>query len=166
VTARVPAIADGKAKPPRTGSKLGSLLWLQGLSCGALATLATPTAVVAGILLAPGLLSVVMDQAPGKPTARSVMLFGLAATVQPLATLWRTGHHMGTALDIAGDSTVLATAWAAQGGAWLLCELTPLIITLSIEAVSRSRAARLRAARAAYEEQWGLPPEGQQAAEG
>jgi hypothetical protein len=158
--ARAPAKAE--AKPPRGAAKQGSLLWLAGLGCGALMTLATPTAVVAGILLAPGLLSVVMDQSPGKPTARSVILFGLAATVPPLAALWRTGHHMGTALDLAGDSTVLATAWAAQGGAWLLCELTPLIVTLVMEAVSRSRAARLRAARAGYEEQWGLPPEGQE----
>jgi len=159
--ARAPAIPQAEPKVPRGGGKFGSLLWLAGLACGALVTLATPTAVVAGILLAPGLLAVMLDQSPGKPTARSVMLFGLAATVQPLALLWRTGHHLGTALDLAGDTTVLATAWAAQGGAWLLCELTPLIITLTMEAVSRGRAARLRAARAAYEEQWGLPPEGQ-----
>jgi hypothetical protein len=89
------------------------------------------------------------------------MLFGLAATVQPLATLWRTGHHLGSALDMALDPTTLATAWVAQAGAWVLCELTPLIITLTMEAVSRSRAARLRTERTGYEEQWGLPPEGQ-----
>lgn len=164
--ARAPAIPEPSPKPARGAAKFGSLLWLAGLACGALVTLATPTAVVAGILLAPGLLSVILDQSPGKPTARSVMLFGLAATVQPLAVLWRTGHHLGTALDLAGDSTVLATAWAAQGGAWLLCELTPLIITLTMEAVSRSRAASLRTARAAFEEQWGLPPEGQGDGEG
>jgi hypothetical protein len=87
------------------------------------------------------------------------MLFGLAATVQPLATLWRTGHLIGAALDMAADTGTLATAWVAQGGAWMLCELAPLVIALSLEAVARARAARLRSVRAGYQEQWGLPPE-------
>jgi hypothetical protein len=157
--ARPPAAAEAKAKPPQGGGRLGSLLWLVGLGCGALATLATPTAVLAGCLLAPGLLSLVIDQLPGKPTARAVVLFGLAATAQPLATLWHTGHQIGAALDMAADTGTLATAWVAQRGAWMLCELTPLIVALSMEAVSRARAARLRSVRAGYEEQWGLPPE-------
>jgi hypothetical protein len=157
--ARVPAVAEAKPKPPRAGGRLGPLLWLAGLGCGAVVTLATPTAVLAGILLAPGLLSLVFDQAPGKPTARAVMLFGLAATVQPLGTLWRTGHLIGAALGMAADPATLATAWVAQGSAWMLCELAPLIITLVMDAVSRSRAARLRVARTELEEQWGLPPE-------
>ncbi len=156
--ARVPAAAPA-AKPPRSGGRLGSVLLLAGLAGGALVTLATATAVLAGILLAPGLLSLVLDQAPGRPTARAVMLFGLAATVQPLATLWRTGHHVGVALDLAANLSTLTTAWVAQGGVWVLCELTPLVIALVMEAVSRSRAARLRTVRTIYEQQWGLPPE-------
>jgi hypothetical protein len=135
------------------------LLWLAGLGCGAVATLATPTAVLAGILLAPSLLAVAMDQAPGRPTSRSVLLFGLAATAQPVSTLWHTGHQIGIALEMVADVTVLGTAWAAQGGAWLLCELTPLVIAAAMDVASRSRAARLRADRAILEELWGLPPE-------
>jgi len=135
------------------------VLLLAGLACGALVTLATATAVLAGILLAPGLLSLVLDQAPGRPTARAVMLFGLAATMQPLATLWRTGDHVGIALDLASNLSTLATAWVAQGGAWILCELTPLVIALVMEAISRTQAARLRSARTGFEEQWSLPPE-------
>ena len=146
--------------------KPGSLLWLQGLACGALATLATPTFVLAGLLLAPALVSVVMDQSRGKSTARCVVLFGLATTLQPLANLWRTGHTLGNAFDMASDATTLATAWAAQGAAWLLCEMGPLLIALVMEAASSAKAARLRTTRAAYEEQWGLPPSGQDAADG
>jgi hypothetical protein len=154
-----------KAKASRGGMKLGSLLWLQGLACGAVATLATPTFVLAGLLLAPAFVSVLMDQSRGKSTARCVVLFGLAATLQPLANLWRAGHTLGNALDMAGDATTLATAWAAQGAAWLLCELGPLLIALVMEAASGARAARLRASRAGFEEQWGLPPAGRDSAE-
>jgi hypothetical protein len=149
-----------KAKAPgAAGSKLGSLLWLQGLACGAVATLATPTFILGGLLLA--LVSVVVDRSHGKSTARAVVLFGLAATVQPLVDLWHAGHTISIALDMVSDTTTLATAWAAQGGAWLLCELGPLIIELVMDAVSGAKAARLRAARAVYEEQWGLQPPGQ-----
>jgi hypothetical protein len=148
------------AKTSRAGMRLGSLLWLQGLACGAVATLATPTFILGGLLLAPALLSVLLDQSHGKSTARAVVLFGLAGTVQPLADLWHAGHTIAIALDMASSTTTLATAWAAQGGAWLLCELGPLLIVLVMEAFSAAKAARLRAARAAYEEQWGLPPAG------
>jgi hypothetical protein len=154
-----------KTKAPRAGIKPGSLLWLQGLACGALATLATPTFVLAGLLLAPSFFSVLMDQSRGKSTARCVALFGLAATLQPLANLWRAGHTLGAALDMASDAATLAAAWAAQGAAWLLCEVGPLLIVLVMEAVSGAKAARLRAARAAYEDQWGLAPADQDPAD-
>jgi hypothetical protein len=155
-----------KAKAARAAIKPGSLLWLQGLACGALATLATPTFVLAALLLAPSFVSVLMDRSRGKPTARSVVLFGLAATLPPLASLLRAGHTLGAALDIASDAATLATAWAAQGAAWLLCEVGPLLITLVMDAASAAKAARLRVARAAYEDQWGLPPAGRDSADG
>jgi hypothetical protein len=149
-----------KAKAPRAASRFGSLLWLQGLVCGAIATLATPTFILGGLLLAPAMASMVTDRSHAKSTARAVILFGLAGTVQPLVDLWHTGHTIGTALDMASDMTTLATAWAAQAGAWLLCELGPLVIALVMDGMSGAKAVRLRAARAVYEEQWGLPPLG------
>ena len=152
-----------KAKAPRAPVRPGSFLWLQGLVCGAIATLATPTFILGGLLLAPAMLSMLTDQSHGKSTARSVILFGLAGTVLPLADLWRTGHTIANALDMASDTTTLATAWAAQGGAWLLCELGPLLIALVMDEMSGAKAARLRAARAAYEEEWGLPAAGRDA---
>ena len=147
-----------KAKAPRAAMRPGSLLWLQGLVCGAIATLATPTFILGGLLLAPAMASMVTDRSSTKSTARSVILFGLAGTVQPLADLWHTGHTIANSLDMASDVSTLATAWAAQAGAWLLCELGPLLIALVMDGMSSAKATRLRAARAAFEEQWGLPP--------
>ena len=159
--ARDPVERGGGTKAkPAGGGRLGSLLWLAGLGCGALATLATPIAVLGGCLLAPGLLALLVDQVPGKPTARSVMLFGLAAAVQPMVSLWRSGHRMSAALDMAADVSVLGTAWVAQGGVWMLCELAPVVLALAMEALSQARAARLRTERTGHQEQWGLPPPG------
>ncbi|MBN9510402.1 MAG: hypothetical protein J0I21_14980 [Alphaproteobacteria bacterium] len=135
----------------------GSGLWLGGLACGAVITLATPTAVLAGLLLAPAGLAWVLDRAPDRPTARPMLLCGLAATVQPMATLWLTGHGMETALATAADLATLAVAWAAQAAGWLLSELAPFVAGLAIEARARARGAKLRAERRRLEEEWGLP---------
>ncbi|MCW3473940.1 hypothetical protein [Limobrevibacterium gyesilva] len=134
------------------------MLWLQGLACGALATLATPTAVLAGLLLGPGLLALALDQTPGRPTARPILLLGLATTLQPVAELWQAGHRIGSALDLIADPRVLATAWLAQVGGWVLVELGPLLLALALEAGAQARMVRLRAIRARYEALWDIPP--------
>jgi hypothetical protein len=76
------------AKPVgATQPRQHSWVWLQGLLCGALATIATPTAVLLGVLLGPALLAMLLDREPGRPTGRSVALFAMAASVAPLKTL-------------------------------------------------------------------------------
>lgn len=153
-----------RGAPSRNGTsrnaapRRGSLLWLQGLGCGLLITLATPIALLAGLLLAPALLALVLDQAPGKPVARPLLLLGLAAMARPLVSLWSMGHGMDAALDLLGDATILVTSWGAQALAWLAMELGPVLIVLAMEAATAARAARLRAARRHYEEHWDLPP--------
>jgi hypothetical protein len=142
----------------RTSPKRGSLLWLLGLGCGLLMTMATPTALLGAVLLAPALVALVLDDARGKPTARPLILLGLAAAARPLATLWSLGNRMDAALELLGDPTILATAWGAQAATWLVVELAPLFITLALEAAAAARAVRLRAARKHYEEQWDVPP--------
>jgi hypothetical protein len=144
---------SGQARPRGRGSGL----WLAGLACGAVITLATPTAVLAGLLLAPAGLAWMLDRAPERPTARPMLLCGLAATVRPMAALWLSGHDMETALAAAADLATLAIAWAAQAAGWLLSELAPLLAGLAIEARARARGAKLRAERRRLEEEWDLP---------
>ncbi len=136
----------------------GPGLWLLGMGSGALATLATPTAVLAGVLLAPGLLALLLDPTPGRTAARPVLLCGVAASLHPLLALWDGGGGMDAGLGLAADLPTLGTAWAAQGLGWLACELSPLAVALVQTARVRAQAARLRAERVALEEEWGLPP--------
>jgi hypothetical protein len=150
------AVTGPPGKAPR---KPGSTLWLQGLACGALVTLAPPTAVLGGVLLVPSVFALLLDPARGKPSARPVVLLGLAASLAPIGKLWRVGHTMDVAWSLASDPSVLATAWVAQAAAWLVVEIAPLFIVLALEAAAKARAMRLRAARRRFEEEWELGEE-------
>jgi len=150
--------------PPRSSAPVPprqhSLVWLQGLLCGALVTLATPTALLLGVLLAPALVALLFDREPGRPRARSISLCGLAMTIEPLRTLWTTDHSMATATALLADLRIVGTAWGAAAAGWLLVEVTPIAVRAALEAMGIARAARLRAERARLVEAWGLeePP--------
>ncbi len=144
--------SSGTAKQPRQHS----LIWLQGLLCGALVTLATPTALLLGVLLGPALVAVALDREAGRPRARSIVLCSMAAAVGPLRTLWTTGHSMATATALLGNFQVLGTAWIAAAAGWLFAEVTPIAVRGVLETLSMARAARLRVERARLAEDWGL----------
>src|SRR6185503_18887582 len=103
-----------------------SLVWLQGLACGALVTLATPTAILLGVLLAPALLAVLLDSEPGRPKARSISLCNMVASVEPLHVLWTSGHSIATASALLGNLQVIGKAWSAAAAGWLLAEVLPI----------------------------------------
>jgi hypothetical protein len=138
--------------------KQHSLVWLQGLLCGAVVTLATPTALLLGVLLGPALLALLCDRQPGRPKARSIALCSMAASIDPLRTLWVAGHSMSAAMALLGNTQIIVVAWSAAATGWLLAEIIPVAVRAALEALSISRAARLRAARAALIEEWGLDP--------
>jgi len=84
----------------------------------------------------------------------------MAAAVIPLPTLWTTGHSIATATALLCDFQVLATAWSAAAGGWLLAEAVPIAVRAALEALSMPRASRLRSERVELVEAWGLesPP--------
>jgi hypothetical protein len=135
-----------------------SLVWLQGLLCGAMVTLATPTALLLGVLLCPAVLALVLDRQPGRPKARGVALFNMAAAVDPLRTLWMSGHSMSNASALLGDMRILGTAWSAAAAGWLLAELAPIAVRAVLDVLSVARVARLRAERTRLAQEWGLGP--------
>src|ERR1700723_979288 len=96
------ASGGGGSAPPRQHS----MVWLQGLLCGALVTLAPSTALLLGVLLGPALLAMVLDRQPGRPRARSIALCSVAASIDPLRILWVAGHGMATATALLGDLRV------------------------------------------------------------
>lgn len=146
------------AKNAAPEGKRHSLVWLQGLACGALAALAPAVALMVGVLLGPGLVALALDSEPGKPVARAVLLCGLAACVDPVRALWSSGHGLTASVALAGDLRVVGSAWSAAAAGWLLAEIAPIVVRAMLEAGTLARATQLRAARARIAEEWGLPP--------
>lgn len=146
-----------RAKPMAgVAKRQHSLVWLQGLGCGAVATLAPGFAVLLGLLLTPGLIALLFDREPGRPMARCVLLTGMAACIPPAEALWINGQTVAAALGLLGDFQVVGTAWSAAAAGWLLAELAPLGSRLVLESLARSRAARLRAQRQVLIDSWGF----------
>jgi hypothetical protein len=65
---------------------------------------------------------------------------------------------MATATALLGDFQLLATAWSAAAGGWLLAEAVPIAVRAALEAMSIARAVRLRSERVRLVEAWGLEP--------
>lgn len=147
----------GKAGAGRTGGPT-SLLWLQGLACGAAVTMATPSAVLAAILLAPGIGAFILEREPGRPTARASLLCGASFAAGPVLGLWQDGTGVGGAVTAAADLSTLGSCWSAQAAGWLLAQLAPVFIRLVLDAQAVAQMARLRKERAHYEDEWGIPP--------
>jgi len=141
---------NATAKPQRRGSSL----WLLGLACGALATLATSTTLLAGVLLIPTVLVAALDRTPGKPVARAVLLYGLAGLALPLMDLWNGGRSMEQGWGLVTDPMVVATAWAAQAAGWLLAELAPLVVRILLDLKAVAQTAKLRSERTALAADW------------
>jgi hypothetical protein len=150
--------AKARTNTRATSRSPGSSLWLLGLVCGAVATLATPVALLALALLAPGLGSLLLEREPGRPLSRITLLCGAAAAAGPLASLWQSGQGVAGAFAAAADTRVLAGSWAAQAGGWLLGQIAPLVIRLLLDARAATEATRLRSRRRALETEWGIPP--------
>lgn len=143
-------------KPGAAAARRGSGRWLQGLACGALLTLATPTALMAGVLLLPAIVVYLTDDGEGRATMRGVLLFGLAGSLRPMLALWTGGHTVGVSLSLLSDTAVPALAWSAQGAGWLLAQAIPLLVRVTLEAQANVEIARIRAERAKLAEAWGL----------
>jgi hypothetical protein len=143
-------------KSGATVARRGSGRWLQGLACGALLTLATPTALMAGVLLLPAIVVYLTDDGEGRATLRAVLLFGAAGSLRPMLSLWTGGHTVGVSLSLLSDIAVPALAWSAQGAGWLLAQAIPLLMRVALDAQASVEIARIRAERAKLAEAWGL----------
>lgn len=132
----------------------GSLIWVQGLACGGMAALAPMPVLQIVVLLAPGLLSLLMERRDGKPVTRVMLLFGLAASVEPVRQAWAAG--IGPGWDRITDPQAVLFAWAAAAAGWLMARVVPLVVRAIVDASHAARAERLRTQREGLVRDWGL----------
>jgi len=141
-----------KPKPVAAKGNGRSLVWVQILACGACAAIAPEASGMLAVLLAPAIVALLLDKAPGRPVGRAVLLSGSAACVGPLVTAW----HTGGGFALLTDPGVYGPAWTACAGGWLASQLLPVGIRAIMEAASLTRTARLRTERGRLSEVWGL----------
>jgi hypothetical protein len=146
-----PGPAAGEA--PKAG---GSLLWVQGLACGALLTFAAPTALLAAATFAPALACRLVETSPNRAQARSVGLACAAAAIGPIWRLWVAGGAMQQAWVILSEPWTLPLAWGAGAGAWALCQTLPVLLRTMWDARDAARARTLAAELKACREAWRL----------
>ncbi len=132
-----------------------SWLWLQGLACGAALSIATAPVILAGVLLAPGLLVYATETTPGKPVGESMLLLGLATVFMPVRILWENGHSLDACIDLLSDPSRIGVPWLAAGAGWLMTELTQVLGREYYEVAAKRRIAALRRERTELEEEWG-----------
>ncbi len=133
--------------------------WAQGLLLGALAVAAPGLAVLAGVLLLPGLVAVAVAGPGWRAEARCVLLAGVATSIAPMLSLWRAGAGMDGAVGVLGGGNALPLAWGAAGLAWLLAEAAPLALAAVMEARIATQLAKLRDEHAALAADWTAPHE-------
>ena len=151
------------AKPAASAAVSGgrSWLWAQGLACGVLMATAAPLAVVLAVLFAPALLAAIMvppQEGAGAPRRLGgvLMVYGLAAALPWLHLMWDAAQSWPASVDLLASLRLLAACWGAQGAAWLMGELVPLVARQVLEAKVRARNNRLRDARSRLQAEWGL----------
>lgn len=148
------------ASVAKAGKRGASRLWLWlAVLAAMMATMLAPANAALGMmLLLPTAMAWIADRAPGRPTARVVLLFGLAAACAPFDTLWHTGGRLPTAVALAADVRILAIAWVAQAGGWLLTQLLPLLIGSWAEAQTQARINSRANRKAELLHEWSETP--------
>ena len=134
----------------------GSLLWLLGVLCGAVLAFATPTAVLAGVLLAPAILTAVFDAQPKRPVTRVVLVSAAGFTFGPIWHLNVAGATMTAALEMAFDPAVLCPAWLAGACGWAVCEFLPLVLRMTADRQAAAKIGQLQEEAKALREEWDL----------
>lgn len=137
--------------------RLPSLIWLQGLLCGALVALAPGMAVLLATFLGPAIAAAMFDRESGKPRARAAFLLSTSSCIGPVHTLWSGSGDLSAALSLALTPDMLIRTWIAAGTGWVLAELAPVMLRAVVTFTDRIRRGRLEALREKLKEEWGTP---------
>jgi hypothetical protein len=117
---------------------------------------ATPTAVLASVLLAPAILVALLDNYPGRATTRAVFVATAGPAFGPIWHLNAGGATIGLALDMLCEPNVLCPAWLAGACAWAVCECLPILLRGAADRLATARAAALLEEAKTLRAEWDL----------
>lgn len=145
---------DGKKKARRKKSGGGKQFLLLSIIL-VLLFVATPTALILAVGLAPTLVAVFIDRTPGEYAARSVGACNLAGVVPVLRDLWMDGHYMATARLLLNDPFNWIQMYGAAAVGWLLFWGVPMFSVFLEETRRERQIKRLRARQDELKNEWG-----------
>jgi len=144
------------AEPATSPRAKASVLWLQGLGCGALLAFAPALAVLLVVLMAPASACLAADLQQGRGTTRSVAIACGAGALAPAWRLWLAGDRMESVFVLLSDPLTLAFAWGGGACAWALCQVIPAVLQSVWSVRETTRAHRIEAEMARLREEWHL----------
>jgi len=145
------------AKAKRAAASSTGWKWWQGMLGGMLLMLSPGAAMLLLALSAPALLVLVADNTQKRVLTRTVILFSIAGSIEPLRVFVTTGHDIGTAFDILLRPTTLLFAWLCAGSGWLLNEMSCLAATFIAGMRLAARRNSLEALLLEIRTEWELP---------
>ena len=131
-----------------------SWFWLQGMVCGVVAAIAPGTAVMAVVLLGPGLAMYAIGSPQSRPIARAMIMMGAATTFMPLRLLWEQGGTLDASLGLLGDPARPILAWVASGLGWFVAQVTDLATQFILNAKAANQLRALGKEREALIAEW------------
>jgi hypothetical protein len=132
------------------------MTWLMGMASGAVLAFATPTAILASVLLAPAILIAVFDSQPGRATTRVVFVAVAGLAFGPIWHLNASGPTIASALEMLCEPAVLCPAWLAGACSWGVCEYLPLLLLAAANRTATARIAALLEEAQALQAEWDL----------
>ena len=159
MTAHLRTATQSADIPAESHRPRGSVIWVQGLACGALLTFAAPTALLLIILFAPAFVCMLAETTARSGLTRAVGLGCAAASLGPVWRLWMAGDRMDQALATLSNSTTVALAWGAGACAWALCQILPVILARAWDAREAARTRSIQAEIDDHLATWSLESE-------
>jgi hypothetical protein len=135
------------------------LLLLLGLSVGGLIALSPDLAIPLVILLLPGLITLLIDSSPGATLSRAMLLFQVAACVNPVSDAWYKCAGIHGCLSYLCEPMTILRAWLAAAVAWLVAQVLPIVLKLLDDHRLENQRSTLVSRRAALVAEWGLENE-------
>lgn len=129
--------------------------WLQGVCAGACAVALPGPALATAVLLAPALAGLALEDTPGRPASRAMLIMGLAAALHPLRTVLETDWSLSGTLALLADPSVPLAAWFCCGLGWLVGAVTEAAARLWLTRSNAAKLAALAAERKHLEAEWG-----------
>lgn len=122
-----------------------------------------PTFLLLLIGMAPSIVAVIIDNRPGKVTARAIAYLNFTGALPFALQLWTGPNSISGAIELASDPTSLMIMYSAAAAGWALNFIMSPIMTAYLSVQHEARARSISKRQEALIKEWGGEVKGQAA---